>query len=240
MASVDLYFSLGLTDTTASSREIKKAYIKLARQLHPDKNFGKSSDRFLLVQVAYEVLSDPVKRRLYTIGRERRNGSFGASSSSSSSSTHTTPTRKRRPPAESYEWAKDVSDAASKREADFTRFNKWKKALFQDLDDIERSLRTMAPSPQKVDLLRSMIDRVDHIRTNAMHTNYSIVDSGNGGQQQGGMVVAESSNGDIIVLQQQHGPSSDSDDDSIALQKPQQPPSDAFLAFLEAKKNRKK
>ena len=240
MASVDLYFSLGLADTTASSREIKKAYIKLARQLHPDKNFGKSSDRFLLVQVAYEVLSDPVKRRLYDIGRERRNGSFG--SSFSSSSTHTTPTRKRHPPAESHEWAKDVSEAASKREADFTRFNKWKKALFQELDAIDRSLRTMAPSPQKVDLLRSMIDRVDQIRTNAMHTNYSIVDSGNGGQQQGGMVVAQSSNGDIIVVQQQHGQSSDSDNDSPApaLQKPQQQPSDDFLAFLEAKRNRKK
>src|ERR687886_1603491 len=61
-----LYESLGVSKN-ASQDEIKKAYRKLVRQYHPDKNPGDEAAeaRFKEVQAAYDVLSDAEKRKQY-------------------------------------------------------------------------------------------------------------------------------------------------------------------------------
>lgn len=62
----DLYAELGVPKT-ADADTIKKAFRKLARELHPDKNQGNAAAeaRFKRVNHANEVLSDPKKRALY-------------------------------------------------------------------------------------------------------------------------------------------------------------------------------
>ena len=76
----DHYAVLGIS-RDATQDEIKRAYRRLARQLHPDANRHEvdAEERFKEVTRAYEVLSDPVKRERYDMFGDERAGATGFS-----------------------------------------------------------------------------------------------------------------------------------------------------------------
>jgi molecular chaperone DnaJ len=76
--ATDPYKALGV-GRKASDDEIKKAYRKLARQYHPDKNPGDAAaeERFKEIQEAYSILSDAQKRREYDQGGRVFGGAGG-------------------------------------------------------------------------------------------------------------------------------------------------------------------
>ncbi|BFZ15379.1 hypothetical protein BsWGS_18418 [Bradybaena similaris] len=66
LAGRDFYKVLGVS-RSADTYQIKRAYRKLAKELHPDKNKDdpEAEERFQNLGAAYEVLSDPEKRKIY-------------------------------------------------------------------------------------------------------------------------------------------------------------------------------
>ncbi len=73
----DHYEVLGVS-RDASQEEIKKAYRRLARELHPDVNPEEAAaERFKDVTHAYDVLSDPESRQDYDLGGRSAGGGFG-------------------------------------------------------------------------------------------------------------------------------------------------------------------
>ena len=77
MENPDYYKTLGIA-RDASADDIKKAYRRLARDYHPDRNKAADAERrFKEINEANEVLSDPEKRRRYdTLGAHWKGGGF--------------------------------------------------------------------------------------------------------------------------------------------------------------------
>ena len=79
MAFIDYYKILGV-DKTIPQKDVKKAYLKRAKQFHPDlhPDDPKAQAKFQALQEAYDVIGDPEKRKKYDQYGEQWNGGFSS------------------------------------------------------------------------------------------------------------------------------------------------------------------
>jgi hypothetical protein len=75
------YLILGIKSKIDDQDEIKAAYRRMARQWHPDIcKEPDATERFQLINTAYETLSNPQKKKLYDVGQDMVNKTAGSSS----------------------------------------------------------------------------------------------------------------------------------------------------------------
>jgi DnaJ-class molecular chaperone len=117
----DYYKILGV-ERNASADEIKKAFRRLARKHHPDMNPGdKSAERrFKEINEAYEVLSDPDKRRKYDTLGPNWQEQFGPPPNTSQPGAR----------GRSYNWGNSQTDMPPFDTEDPTGFSEFFEALF--------------------------------------------------------------------------------------------------------------
>src|SRR5688572_16396363 len=86
------YYETLKVSPKASRAEIKSAYRRLARKLHPDKNNGseETARAFAAIAEAYEILGDPDERAIYDnrLAAAQANGSVNGDSVFASSNAH--------------------------------------------------------------------------------------------------------------------------------------------------------
>lgn len=71
------YYEVLEISISSSGEDIQKAYLKLAKKYHPDVNADEqASIKFKEIQNAYDTLSDPVKKSLYDLGRNKKSMHF--------------------------------------------------------------------------------------------------------------------------------------------------------------------
>ncbi|MEJ2210066.1 MAG: DnaJ domain-containing protein [Anaerolineae bacterium] len=149
------YLILGI-GADATEDEIKSAYRREAKRLHPDCS-GEDCEPFLALHEAYEVLGDPDRRRAYDreLARERRQSQRPAPDAAPG------PVRRRRPPVEPLVPGHDFGPSASRRAGgrgldgrDFGRVSPWASLVDEFFGPRQRR-----PAPRELHLEVSLTRR---------------------------------------------------------------------------------
>ena len=153
-AETDHYQTLGIA-ASASQNEVKQAYRKLAKQLHPDSQKEANHDKIARVNAAYEVLGDANERQQYDAQRRLTKAAAATHRSTRSASAATSQRKK------------------SRGRADTTTIEQWLRSVFNPTDrligkiikPLKAEVRALSADPFDDELMEAFQLYLEQCRT---------------------------------------------------------------------------
>ena len=153
-AETDHYQTLGIA-ASASQNEVKQAYRKLAKQLHPDSQKEANHDKIARVNAAYEVLGDANERQQYDAQRQLTKAAAATHRSTRSASAATSQRKK------------------SRGRADTTTIEQWLRSVFNPTDrligkiikPLKAEVRALSADPFDDELMEAFQLYLEQCRT---------------------------------------------------------------------------
>ena len=169
---IDCYDVLNLPPGVDFAR-VRTRYLRLAKKFHPDKNADPGAqERFIEIQLAYEILSDPATKRLYEMTNDT-DGSFTRENFNKFKQRYEDAvdilekeaafardkakiTRKR--------WEIELEEDRRTYEEQKRSFEAWRSDTFQLLSAMMDKLKAMPDCAAKAQLLQSLQGRIEEIK----------------------------------------------------------------------------
>ena len=171
---IDCYEVLMLPPDTTDAKRIRTRYLRLAKKFHPDKNNAPGAhEKFIEIQLAYEILTDPEAKRLFEMTRSSEGdvysksnfGKFSAAYSEAVAAAEREAAKARDEAKERREgWERDLARDKKQFMIQKKEFDTWKQGVFAYLELLVEKLDKMEDCQAKADILTGLQRRMEGLK----------------------------------------------------------------------------
>ena len=176
---INCYEVLCLPPETTDQKRIRTRYLRLAKKFHPDKNPANDEqskreiqEKFVSIQLAYEILSDPESKRLYDMTSNSQETytkanftKFSEAYKKAVNEVHVEAEALRKEAVTRREkWEQDLRDDVKKYEKQKEEFVIWRKGVVEYLEMLMKKLDQMENCQAKADILLSVQTKMKEMK----------------------------------------------------------------------------
>ena len=176
---INCYEVLSLPPDTTDIKRIRTRYLRLAKKYHPDKNptnnvkeKAEIQEKFISIQLAYEILSDPDSKRLYDMtnntDEQYTKSNFSKFSKAYKKAVDEINIEAAHLRDEAIErrkkWEEDLKNDKNKYEKQKIEFQKWKENIIKYLEMLMDKLNKMEDCQAKADILLNVQMKMNEMK----------------------------------------------------------------------------
>lgn len=176
---INCYEVLCLPPDTTDQKRIRTRYLRLAKKFHPDKNPANDEkskreiqEKFVSIQLAYEILSDPESKRLYDMTSNSHEtytkanfAKFSEAYKKAVDEVHVeAETLRKEAVSRREKWEQDLRDDVQKYEKQKKEFVVWRKGVIEYLEMLMEKLDKMENCQAKADILLSVQTKMKEMK----------------------------------------------------------------------------